>query len=200
MTPDQLVQYYLGLLVMEYYGLPKATGLLSAFVNQAVASMIVLQVRAAFNLQTATGKQLDCLGQLVGAQRAVPGYTPGVSNFSLPRYSDVNAGNYIGLTRYGSTPSGHWRRYSDLVTAYIMADGVFAQFIQFLVAVRASDYSVEDLDAIFFEFFGNYVTITDNGNMTVTYHHNPADPGVLWGVLNYLGLLPHPAGVGVIVT
>lgn len=197
MTPDQLVLYYTKLLVMQYFALPNATGMISVYVNQIVASLIVMQVRTAFALGTATGKQLDCLGQIIGVQRSVPGYLPGVPEFAMPRYSDVGAGTYIGFARYaGPPPDGAWARYTDIGSAYIMADGIFASFIEFLVAVRASDYSLQALDAIFFSFFGTFVTITDNGDMTMTYTHQTADPGVLFGIINFLNLLPHPAGVG----
>lgn len=194
MTPEQLIQYYIGLLIMQYQK-PKFQGAISAFVTQSVASLIVMQVRGGFNLATAVGAQLDCLGEIIGVTRNIVGYNAGTSNFSMPDYSDAAAGTYIGMTPYIQTPSGHWRRYSDTSGTYIMPDGVFAQFIQFLVAVRASDYSLGSLDEIFFEFFGTYVTITDNLDMTMTYTHSNSDPGILFGILNYLNLLPHPAGV-----
>jgi hypothetical protein len=195
-TPAQLIEYYGKLLIMEYYGLPKAVGTIAALARQAVASMIVLQVRAGYSLGTATGKQLDCLGELIGVSRSVPNYIPGTPEFALPRYADPGAGSYIGFARYaGAAPDGHWKRYTDSDTSYIMSDGVFAQFIEFLVAVRASNYSIAALSAIFFRFFGTNVTITDNFDMTMTYTHQSSDPGVLFGILDYLELLPHPAGV-----
>jgi hypothetical protein len=200
MTPDQLVAYYVKLLIMEYYALPNASGMVAAFVRQAIASLIVVQVRAGFTLATSTGKQLDLLGELVGLERSVPGFTPGIPAFSMPRYSDPDAGTYVGFSRYGASIAGAWDRYTDIPTSYIMADGVFAQFIAILVAIRASDYSLEALDAIFFSFFGTYVKIVDNGNMTMTYQHATADPGVLFAILEHLDLLPNPAGVSYNVT
>lgn len=197
MTPSDLIAYYVELLTMEYFGLPNAVGMLAAFLTQDVADLIVMQVRAGFALGTATGRQLDAIGEIIGVRRQVPGFAPGTPEFSMPRYADGAAGTYIGFARYfGIQPNGHWARYNDLVTAYVMTDGQFTAFILFLVAVRASDYSLEALDAIFFIFFGNYVTITDNLNMTMTYTHSAStDPGVLFAIVNYLNLLPHPSGV-----
>lgn len=197
MTPSQLVSYYVNLLIMEFFGLPLASGTIAAFVTQAVADMIIMQVRAGFSLATATGRQLDALGELIGVQRSVPGFTPGLPEFAMPGYADGAAGTYIGFARYfGIQPNGHWARYTDSATSFIMTDGQFAQFIQFLVAVRASDYSLKALADIFFAFFGTLVTITDNLDMTMTYTHDATnDPGVLFAILDYLNLLPHPAGV-----
>lgn len=201
MTPAELAIYYVELLIMEYFGLPKASGTIQAYVTQAIADMIVLQVRAGFSLATATGRQLDAIGELLGLQRSVPGFVPGQPEFAMPSYNDGAAGTYIGFARYsGIQPNGHWARYTDTPTAYIMTDGQFAEFIQFNIAVRASDYSLKSLADIFFAFFGTLVVITDNLNMTMTYTHDATnDPGVLFAILDYLELLPHPAGVQAIV-
>jgi hypothetical protein len=201
MTPAELTQYYINQLIMEYFGLPKASAQIGAFCSQAVADLIVMQVRAGFSLDTATGKQLDCLGEILGVQRSIPGFTPGTPEFSLPRYSDVDAGTYVGFARYsGLDPDGHWARYTDSETSYVMTDGQFSEFMRFLIAVRASDYSLKALADIFFAFFGTLVTITDNLDMTMTYTHDATDdPGVLFAILDYLGLLPHPAGVEAVV-
>lgn len=201
MTPAQLAIYYVQLLIMEYYGLPKASATIQAYAIEAIANMIILQVRAGFSLATATGRQLDALGELLGLQRSVPGFAPGQPEYSFPRYSDGAAGTYIGFARYaGIQPNGHWARYTDIPTAYVMTDGQFAQFIRFIIAVRASNYSLKSLADIFFAFFGTLVVITDNLNMTMTYTHDATnDPSVLFAIIDYLGLLPHPAGVQAIV-
>lgn len=202
MTPSELVAYYVNLLIMQYFGLPKASGTVAALTTQAVADMIVMQVRAGFALNTATGRQLDAVGQILGLQRSVPGFTPGTPEFSMPEYSDVGAGTYVGFALYDGSPApdGNWLRYTDSPTQYVMTDGQFAQFIAFVVAVRASDYSLKSLADIFYAFFGDLVTITDNLDMTVTYTHDATnDPSVLFALVDYLGLLPGPAGVEIVV-
>lgn len=201
MTPSELVIYYVNLLTTEYYGLPAASGSVAAVVTQAVADMIIFQVRAGFALATAVGQQLDLLGDLVGLSRNVPGFVAGVPEFAMPRYSNVSAGTLVGFARYaGPAPTGHWARYTDIPTSFTMSDALFRQFIQIMVAIRASDYSMQALDAIFFQFFGNYVKIVDNANMTMEYQHALADPGLLFAILDYLNLLPHGAGVAYTVT
>lgn len=201
MTPAQLALYYVQLLIMEYFGLPKASGTIEAFVTQSIADMIIMQVRAGFALATATGRQLDAIGEILGLQRTIHGFVSGQAEFAMPRYADGAAGSYIGFARYsGIVPNGHWARYTDIPTSYVMTDGQFAELIEFVIAVRASDYSTEALANIFFEFFGVLVTITDNLNMTMTYTHNATnDPSVLFAIIDYLGLLPHPAGVEALV-
>lgn len=195
MTASDLVNYYVGLLIMQFFGLPKASGMIAAFVGPAVSDLIVLQVRAGFNLATATGRQLDALGQIVGLRRSAPGFASTEAFFKLEPYVQWGSGG-IGFSRYpeGPTP-GLWWRYADVPDSFIMSDALFAQLIRFVVAVRASDYSLDALDAIFFAFFDDNVQISDNGDMTMTYNHDSTDPGVLFPLIAYLKLLPHPAGV-----
>ncbi len=202
MTPSELAQYYAQLLVMEYFGLPMATGTIEAVTTQSIADMIVMQVRAGFSLSSATGRQLDAIGQILGLQRSIPGFSPGTPEFSMPEYADAAAGSYIGFARYDDNPvpNGHWNRYTDSPTSYIMTDGQFAEFIRYIVAVRASDYSLKSISDIFYVFFSGYVTIDDNLDMTVTYTHDATnDPGVLFAIIDYLGDMPRPAGVEAIV-
>lgn len=202
MTPSELSAYYQNLLIMEYFGLPLARGTVEAYTLQAIADMIIMQVRSGFDLDSAAGRQLDALGELVGLQRSIPGFLPGTPEFAMPEYSDVDAGTLVGFARYDDNPvpDGNWARYTDSPTQYVMTDGQFAEFIRFIVAVRASDYSLKALADIFYAFFGTLVTITDNLDMTVTYTHDATnDPGVLFAILDYLGDLPRPAGVEAIV-
>ncbi len=43
--------------------------------------------------------------------------------------------------------------------------------------------------------------MTDGENMTLTYTHDATnDPNILFAIVNYLDLLPQPAGVTVSVT
>ncbi len=203
MTPSELAQYYTNLLIMEYFGMPLARGTVESYSLQAISDMIVMQVRSGFNIASAAGNQLDALGEIVGLQRSVPGFTPGTAEFAMPEYSDVDAGTLVGFARYDDNPApdGNWARYTDSPTQYIMTDGQFSEFILFMVAVRASDYSLKALSDIFFAFFGALVTITDNLDMTVTYTHDATnDTAILFAVLDYLDMLPRPAGVEAIVS
>ena len=73
MNTTDLILYYVDLLIMQYNSLPKARGMVSAFVTEAVADQISIQVGQAFDLNTAVGVQLDMIGAFRGARRAVPG-------------------------------------------------------------------------------------------------------------------------------
>lgn len=71
MTVDELVQYYLDLIILQYRNKSKALGTIDAFVRPAIMDNIAIEVQNAFNIETAVGAQLDILGKYIGAERRV---------------------------------------------------------------------------------------------------------------------------------
>lgn len=201
MTDQELVAYYVNLLVIQYKTLPNAQGTIAALASEAVASQIYSQVLNGFNVQTAIGKQLDLIGEYVGAQRVVPDFTPAAIYFAFPPYAGPTPPD-VGFALYADTtdPPDLWREYTTTDTAYTLTDGQMRALIQYLIAVHNSDHTLNSIDLILQQFFGNYVLLIDNENMTITYQHDSADPNLLFSIIDFLGFLPHPAGVGIIVT
>lgn len=68
-TTDQVVQYYQGLLILQYQGKPKALATIAALVSMVIADQVYRAVQDAFSLDTAEGVQLDAIGNIVGASR-----------------------------------------------------------------------------------------------------------------------------------
>lgn len=69
MTNQQVIDYYVDLLILQYRGLTKARATVDQLVKMAVADQIYTEVQDAFNLDAAEGLQLDVLGTIVGASR-----------------------------------------------------------------------------------------------------------------------------------
>ncbi len=200
MTADQLAAYYQNLLIIQYKGKPKAAATVGLLSAQVIADLIYSQVQDGFDLATATGAQLDIIGAYIGVYRTLAGFTPsGISYFQLPTYADGGSG-FGGFADYSDVtpPMDFWILYSAIPTTFTMSDGQMSQLIQYVIAVHASDHSNASIDLILQQFFGAYVTLTDNGDMTLTYTHDLTnDPNLLFEIVNYLGLLPQPAGVTV---
>lgn len=201
MTTEELIAYGQELLIFQYVTLPKARGHVAALIRAAISDMIIQSVRDGFNVNTAVGKQLDALADLVGAQRRIGGFNPGKSFFAFPSYSTPSPGNYGGFASYADTsPTAiYWERYSDAVNAYVLSDGQLRSFIRFMAYVNGSDFSPKSLDRLCYDFFGVYVLFLDSGASTITYQHSTSDPNVFFDMLVYLNLLPHPAGVEALV-
>lgn len=200
-TPADLIAYYQNLLIIQYKNLTKAAATVGAIAQQVIADLIHNQVRDAFDLATAIGAQLDLLGAYVGARRLIAGFTPsGILYMLFPAYADATPAN-TGMAQYADVadPVDFWLLYSAVSTIFTLSDGLMSQLIQYLIAVHASDTTNSSVDLILEKFFGNYVTLTDNENMTITYTHDPSDPNIFFALINYLNLLPRPSGVGIIV-
>lgn len=61
-------KYLASLLIIQYSGKPKATGTIEALAKM-FPDKLILQVRDAFDLDTATGKALDILAKYIGVSR-----------------------------------------------------------------------------------------------------------------------------------
>lgn len=69
MTDQELLVYYSDLLILQYKGKPKATGMVQAFVNTVTEGQLPLAIQDAFNIDTASGTQLDVIGKYAGVTR-----------------------------------------------------------------------------------------------------------------------------------
>ena len=73
MTTEEIVLYYCNLLIIQYRGKPKATGMIQTLVTPVVMDQLPTQVMNAYALDSAIGVQLDVIGKYVGISRY--GYT-----------------------------------------------------------------------------------------------------------------------------
>lgn len=69
MTDAEILQYYADLLILQYKGLPKAEQTVKTFVKLLVDGQLPLAVQNAFDIETATGNQLDLIGKYAGVSR-----------------------------------------------------------------------------------------------------------------------------------
>ena len=69
MTLQQLIDYYTGLLAIQYNDQPKAIATIDLLVKKAVFDQLPNQLLNAFDLETAVGVQLDAIGKYVGVVR-----------------------------------------------------------------------------------------------------------------------------------
>jgi len=198
-TVDDLIAYYQNLLIIQYKTLVKATSTIAALATEVVASMIYTQVQDGFNLDSAIGVQLDTLGAYVGAYRFLANFTFSNNFMAYPLYSNVSASSVVGFSSYSDVtpPIGYWKLYSTTGASLTMSDGELQLLTKYMIAVHASDMTISSIDLILQTYFGTYATLTDNLDMTITYTHNSLDTSQLFSIVEFIGALPKPAGVGV---
>ena len=206
MTDAELIQSYVNLLIIQFANpnvQPNAAATISLLAQTAITSQIMAQVLEGFALSSAYGQtpavgaQLDILGKYVGAVRVIPGYSPSITYFGMQdttgSYNSA-AGGYGDATQ-DLPPTDYWLSTNQTDGSYTLSDAEMIQLILYLAAVNNASYTVDELDSVLFQFFGNYVTMTETGPMALTYTHLAGDPGTLFGIVDYLGVLPRPAGV-----
>lgn len=201
--PDfgSFVDYYVNLLIIQYFNRPRARLHVGVLVQESVASEIVGQVRDAFDLETAVGKQLDILAKYRGASRTVFGIDLSHAYFSMPLYDDGTPEIYPGFPLYDdATVTWFFFTYDDAERPiYSMNDDELRRLIKFRAKTQSRFLSLKEIDDILFEFFEDKVTLTDNGDMTITYTHDIGDPDTLFNVVAGTNSLPRPAGVEAVV-
>lgn len=201
MTTDEIITYYKSLLIIQYASLRNALGTIEAFITALIQSQIINQVQDGFDVTTAIGSQLDILGTYVGVTRHAFGLVPG-SYWSLPFYSDTLPGTFNGWASYADTdpPIVKWLQYNDLNgLAYTLTDSQMRQLIQLRAELGHCQMGLGDIDNILYSYFGTYVTLIDNNDMSVIYQHDhlDPDPDLLWSVAVLENAFPHQAGVAV---
>lgn len=206
MTPEEIKEYYQSLLIVQYVNSTKANSTVGAYVTEVIADSIIAQVRDGFDLDDAIGVQLDTLGAYRGVSRFIYGFALGKNFLTMHSYADSILAPTYGFAFYGSTdPDITWffLRYQDSSgVQYMMNDQEYRQVIEFAAAVHSSELTVSAIDLILEDFFGDFVTLTDNQNMSITYNNSPSNTDNLFNLVSNAqpNLLPKPAGVSVVVT
>lgn len=69
MTTLDIINYYASLLIIQYRGLPKASGTIANIVTPIIMDQLPTQIQNAFDPNTAVGVQLDTVAKYVGVKR-----------------------------------------------------------------------------------------------------------------------------------
>lgn len=203
MNTQDLINYYVNLLIVQYYDKPKARAEIGLWITQVVSDQIASLVRDGFDIDTAIGKQLTTLGKYVNATRRVNGLTLDREFMTLPAYDYGAPDSVAGLYDYATADVdvvNYTAMYTDVGNTYNLNDTEMRLLIKYMVRLNTSDYSLSDIDDILNTFFNGDCLLTDNEDMTITYTFTPALTYTLPYIIIYLGILPAPAGVTIITT
>lgn len=199
-TVQALKDYYVNLLIIQYNLKPKARATIELFVGELIASGIYLDVRDAYNLETAVGAQLDIIGQYVGVDRFFFTQQLDGDYFGFADAQDMAgvSANIVGFDD-ASAPSktGEFLDASALVGSELrLNDTNYRQLIKLKIAQNNSSHSTKSISDILFDSFAGDVILTDGYDMTITYLFN-AESTILIEAAREKMVLPKPAGVGI---
>lgn len=201
MTTQELIDYYKGLLILQYASQGNAVNTIDLIASAIVQDQIISKVRDGFDVDTAIGAQLDILGQWRGVKRTLFGTVP-ADDWSLMEYADADD-TFDGWMEYADADASVvalWLEYVDVDgLPYDLSDTQYRKLIKFAADLSGWDGTLKGIDDILYKWFTTYVTISDNINMTITYTHNSADPDpdTLWDFALLANIVPHPSGVDV---
>lgn len=206
MTTEELIDSYSDLLITQYAALPNAEGTIRAYVTEVVQNQVYEAVRDGFNFavtpiglqaDSAAGAQLDAVASYRGAQREIFGLDLSRAYMQMPFYGQSDADTVPGFAVYGQSPiTWFFLSYSDANRPiYALRDDELYRLTQFLARSQGMLLSVENVDDLLFDFFGDNVGVRESGTMAITYIDLISDPDTLFGILNATNSLPRPAGV-----
>ncbi len=184
---------YESLLIWQYTGKPKAHStaqLIDRHFSQTWQCLSDLP--NALNIETASGKNLDLVGQHVGQSRVLTGLAPR-SLFGFERASGAQG---LSKMRDGG---GKWYRKGDVITdSVVLDDDDFRFLIKCRIAKNHMTGTVPDITHALDFIFGGQATVYDQYDMsfTVTIRSNQVTAFKHYAIQT-LDILPRPAGVKV---
>ena len=200
MTEEEIIQYYVNLLILQYQNSPKALATVALNASILTLNGVQFQLQEAFDVTTAQGVQLDTIGKWVGVDRTYKGQTFPAGYFGFLNYGDPIAGNgQKGLLNYGAAPStgGAMLTYSDIIAnGQLLSDDIYRVLLQLKIASNTSNCSHSSIDNLLYQFFGNSIIATSLNQMDITYFIQ-VDSSLLATIILQKKVLPNPTGVGV---
>lgn len=195
---DDAIDYYAGLLAIQWRTLPRATATMQILAKQAIADLFTAELQDAFDLNTAVGAQLDILGKYIGVSRN-SNNGAGASFFTYEGYSGGGSPN--GYNDYSSsTLNGFlFDSYdgSDLPTT-AFNDTQYRFVLGLQIALNNFDGTLAYIQQFLHDFFPGEILVVDNLDMSLTYNVQPGvslpiDASVLEN------FLPVPMGCGITI-
>ena len=188
-------EYYSSLLLNQYLKI-KAIATMKTLTREAFADYLIKQVNEAFDIETATGVQLDVLGEYIGLSRVVPYQIPrpyyNYDDFEIPNVSAIGFIDYEDSTQ--NDESVFYIYQFDSIDTQTLSDDEYRILLKLKILLNYSDLTTQSIHDLLLLFFGTNVTYFDNQNMTITYFITPASKRVVDLAYN-TNLLPKPMGV-----
>lgn len=192
-----LTEYYQNLLIIQYNNRDKAKATIGLLVDELLATGIYQDVRDAYSIDTAVGKQLDIIGKYVGVNRFFTDDTLTDDYFGFENAVTLGSvsANIIGFDDASSPDkSGLFLDAEDIIKKdFALNDDAFRTLIKLKIVQNNSNHSLYDVSKSMQRFFDGQIVVKDNYDMTMTYFITQTD--ALIKAIIEKNALPKPSGV-----
>lgn len=199
---EYLKHYYSNLLIVQYNGKKRAKATIELFITLLYADMSIMQVRDAFNLESAIGAQLDIIGEWVGIDRFYEGqlfdFHPW---FSLIDWNDPNPdslqGGFSTFETFDELEGGFLDYQNINPTQNKLPDETFRTLIKLKIIKNNIDHTAKSIDDAIYEVFDKNVhTVWDLGARELIFYYVSEYNNIL-EVAQRKNLLPCPPTVSI---
>jgi len=198
---SDVVKFYTDRMANIYRSKPKASAQMALFVKQMLADNLVSELNPAYDIDLATGAQLDVIGKYVGVSRdvQVPDTRPyfGFVTADYPA-GDQNLNGFTIAASVFINAQGIWYRcaFVDQSTSQL-PDYSYAQLIKIKIATNFSDDTMQSVQEQISGFFPGQLQLRDNQDMTMSYFFGSKFQLPISVLKSYL---PRPMGVNIDVS
>ena len=184
-----LQDYYANLLILQYHSKPKAIATIKTSVSLYAGDGLIFQLPDLLDIDKAQGVQLDLIGKILGCSRNVQGLTLDKTYFS---FSHTGA---VGFSTVAKLSKGIWKTvHNSTQSVYSLQDVDYRYLLKFKAIKNIWRGSMQDIDDLLFNMFGNSIEMINNGDLSVTYKVLPTIAVALAAAI-HLGYLKAPMGV-----
>jgi hypothetical protein len=196
LTP--IIEAYQNLLIVQYANKPKARATIALFAQQLLANGIYWDVQDAFDIDTAVGKQLDILGKYIGVDRFFTGenFPDDAFAFSDAQTSPLSESRGFIDAQNSSFESGIFLGTQDVIAPHqAMDDATYRLILQLKIIQNNINCSTKIINETLYNYFGLNIYMTDNYDMSITYHALTEDTLTFLKLALQKQVLPRPMGV-----
>lgn len=194
---ERFLEYYLKLIIIQYYNKPKARGEVSLSLSHYSNVYELIQLfYEAFDLDKAVGVQLDIIGKIEGIPRSIP--------FIIPKKAfgfndNPNSGTFGDKFNDDIIAYPFADKFTPNYTDYQMDDTTYRKFIKIKISKNTAGACLSSGDKIGIQeavinAFDGGAYVVDNYDMSLTLYVTQAYVALMRYVLA-LDLLPRPQGV-----
>lgn len=194
---DTAIEYYKELLLYQYINQYKARETIGLLVSQALVDLLPVEISKAFDLETATGPQLDIIGEYIGLDRVVEAIIVR-DYFTLDDYLSPLTSGAFGFTDYtvptqNATASMYLYIFFDTPTNSL-EDNEYRLLLKLKSYLNSSLLSIYEINTALTELFGTGVFCADQTDMSLSYFVSSELSRIMQIAYNE-SLLPKPMGV-----